>query len=169
MQAILLYNETVSIPNNAKFNLMYRLTWWLSTYRMGLGELHSCEPRVFGEWSGDGLGLFGSNSSIGGVPQSSQLCCWIFGARGLDGGLRLHAISIQFTFSYSAFTNYTMSYGISRHAKFTFSYRSVFTSLFSKWIHNFSSTFIFRPIGNTCCISRSKLNWEKKMKMVCVN
>lgn len=85
------------VPNERTF-----LQWWLATYRIGFGELISCGTRAFGEWSGDGLGLFGSNSSIGGVPQSSQLCCWIFGARGLGGGLRLHAILVsQLYFKFS--------------------------------------------------------------------
>lgn len=45
-------------------------------------------------------GLFGSNKSIGGDSQSSQLSCWIFGARGLDGGdERPQAIIFNWTFS----------------------------------------------------------------------
>lgn len=48
--------------------------------------------RDFGESRMDNLGLFGSNKSTGGVRHSSQRCCWIFGARGLDGGDRLQAI-----------------------------------------------------------------------------
>lgn len=78
------------------------------THRTGFGELISCGTRGPGEWSGDGVGLFGSYSSIGGVPQSSQLCCWIFGARGLDGGLRLHAIVFGF---------FCFNWFISRHAQ----------------------------------------------------
>lgn len=47
---------------------------------------------------GDGMSLLGSKRSIGGVPQSSQLCCCIFGARGLGGGLRLQAITAALLF-----------------------------------------------------------------------
>lgn len=56
-------------------------------YLGDFGLFGGCFSRI-GECGG--LFWFGSNISIGGVLQSSHDCCWIFGALGLDGGLREH-------------------------------------------------------------------------------
>lgn len=85
----------ITEKNSKYFKSMFINSFYCDNYRYVSGE--SFVSRLwrfldFGESCIVFLNLFGSKSSTGGVPQSSQLCCWIFGARGLDGGDLLQAI-----------------------------------------------------------------------------